>query len=66
MLRDQQNPLQRTYNIESMDSDTDCIVASLILEKVSNNYATWNYLTVGQLISLLPFLNVNLLYIISI
>ena len=48
-----------------MDSDTDCIVASLNLE-VLNNYNTWNYLTVGQLISSLTFLYVNLLYIIHI
>ena len=33
-------PLQRTYSIESMDSKTDCIVASLNLEEVSNNYNT--------------------------
>ena len=26
-------PLQRTYCIESMDSDTDCVVASLNLEE---------------------------------
>ena len=44
-------PLQRTYSIESMDSNTDHIVASLNLEEVLNNYNTWNYLTVGQLIS---------------
>ena len=30
-------PLQRTYSIESMDSDTDCIVASLNLEEIINN-----------------------------
>ena len=35
-------PLWKIYSIESMDSDTDCIVASLNLE-VLNNYNTWNY-----------------------
>ena len=60
-------PLQRTYSIESMDSDTDRAVASLNLEEVLNNYCTWNYLTVGQLTSSLAFfLNVNLLHIIHI
>ena len=49
-----------------MDSDTDHVVASLKLEEVLNNYYTWNYLTVGQLISLLTFLNDNLLHIIHI
>ena len=48
-----------------MDSDTDHIVSSLNLE-VLNNHNTWNYLTVGQLISSLTFLNVNLLHIIHI
>ena len=32
--------LQRSYSIESMDSDTDCIVASLDLEGITNNYKT--------------------------
>ena len=49
-----------------MDSDTNCIVASLNVEEVLNNYNTWNYLTVDQLISLLTFLDVNLLHIILI
>ena len=49
-----------------MDSDTDCVVASLNLEEVLNNYNTWNYLMVGQFISRLTFLNVNLLHIIHI
>ena len=49
------------------NSDTDRIFASLNLEKVLNNYNTWNHLTLGKLISSLPlFLNVNLLYIIPI
>ena len=30
--------LQRTYGIESMDSDTDCVVASLNLEEIIKNY----------------------------
>ena len=41
-------PLQRTHTIESLDSDTDCVVASLNLEEIIKNYNTWNYLTVGQ------------------
>ena len=49
-----------------MDSNTDRVVASLNLEEVLNNYNTWNYLTVGQLISLLIFLNLNLLHIIHV
>ena len=32
--------LRRTYSIENMDSNTDCIVAGLILEEVLNNYKT--------------------------
>ena len=32
--------LQRSYDIESMDSDTDCIVANLNLEGIRNNYNT--------------------------
>ena len=37
--------LQRSYSIESMDSNTDRIVASLNLEAITNNYKTWNHLT---------------------
>ena len=37
--------LLRSYSIESMDSDTDCIVADLGLEG-TNNYNTWNPLAV--------------------
>ena len=33
-------PLQRTYSIESMDSDTDHLVASLNLEEIIKNYNT--------------------------
>ena len=33
-------PLQRTYSIESMDSDTDRVVASLNLEERIKNYNT--------------------------
>ena len=33
-------PLQRTYCIESMDSDTDRLVASLNLEEIIKNYNT--------------------------
>ena len=50
-------PLQRTYSIESMDSDTDHVVASLNLEEIIKNYNTCNHLTVGKLISSVPFLN---------
>ena len=60
MLRDRQNPYEETYSIESMDCDTDCIVASFRLEEVLNNYNTWTNLTVGKLISSPIFLNVNL------
>ena len=42
-------PLQRTYRIENMGSDTDRIAVSLNLEKIINNYNTRNYLTVGRL-----------------
>ena len=33
-------PLQRTYSIKSMDSDTDRVVASLNLEEIIKNYNT--------------------------
>ena len=39
-LQGSTKPLQRTYSIESMDSDTDCIVASLNLEEIIKNYNT--------------------------
>ena len=32
--------LQRSYSIESMDNDTDRIVASFNLEGITNNYKT--------------------------
>ena len=32
--------LQRTYSLESIDSDTDRIVVSLNLEEIINNYNT--------------------------
>ena len=38
--------LQRSYSMESMDCDTDHIIASLDLEGITNNYKTWNHLTV--------------------
>ena len=59
-------PQQRTYSIESMDNDTDHIVASLNVEETINNYNTWNNLTVGKLIIPLSFLNANLLHIMHI
>ena len=52
--------LQRSYSIESMDSDTDRIVASLDLEGITNNYKTWNHLAVSKQLSSIPFLNVTL------
>ena len=33
-------PLQRTYSVESMDSDTDRVVACLNLEEITKNYKT--------------------------
>ena len=33
-------PLEMTYSIESMDSDTDRLVASLNLEEIIKNYNT--------------------------
>ena len=33
-------PLQRTYSTESMESDTDRVVASLNLEEIIKNYNT--------------------------
>ena len=48
-------PLQRTKSIESMDSESECIVASPNLEEVLNYYNTWNHLIVGKLISKLSF-----------
>ena len=47
--------LQRSYCIEIIDSDTDCIVASLDLEGITNNYKTWNYLAVCKQMSSIPF-----------
>ena len=43
--------LQRTYSMESMDSDTDCVVASFNLKEIINNY---NY---GQIYKLNHHLN---------
>ena len=63
MLRDLLKKLQRTYRIESMDSDRDYIVASLNLEEIINNYNIWNNLTMGKLIISFTFLNINLLHI---
>ena len=59
MIRDQKKKKQRTYSIESMDNDTDRVIASLNLEEELNDYNTWKHLTVGKLISSLTFLNVN-------
>ena len=50
--------LQRSYSIESMDSDNH-IVASLDLEGIRNNYKTWNHLAVCKQMSLILFLNVT-------
>ena len=46
---------QSTYSIESMESDTDRVVASLNLEEIIKNYNTWNHLTVGKLTSSITF-----------
>ena len=51
--------LQRSYSVESMDSDTDCIVASLDLEGITNNYKTWNHLAVRKQMKSISFLNVT-------
>ena len=40
---------------ESMDRDTDRLVASLNLEEIIKNYNTWKHLTVGKLISSVTF-----------
>ena len=50
-------PLQRTYSVESMDSDIDLVVSSLNLEEMIKNYNTLNHLIVGKLISSVTFLN---------
>ena len=50
MLRDQQNPY-KDPNVENMDSDTDCIVASLNLEGITNNHNTWYHLAVCKQMS---------------
>ena len=55
-------PLWRNYSIESMDSDTDSIVASFNVEEILNNYNTCNHLTEGKFISSLTSLAVNLFY----
>ena len=47
--------LQRTYNIEIMDSDTDHIFANLNLEEIINDYNSSNHVGVGKQISLLSF-----------
>ena len=51
--------LQRSYSIVSMDSDTGRIVASLDLEGITNDYKTWNHLTVRKQMSSIPLLNVT-------
>ena len=51
--------LLRFYGIESMDSDTDHIVASLDLEGITNNNNTWNHLAVHKQMSSISFLNVT-------
>ena len=56
MLNNQQN-LYKGHIEQSMDSDTDCVVASLNLEEIIKNYNTWNHLTVDKLRSSITFLN---------
>ena len=45
----------RSYSIESMDSDTICLVASLNLEGITNNYKIWNHLTVCKQMNSISF-----------
>ena len=52
-------PLQRTYSIESMDNDTDRVVASLNLDEIIKNYDTWNHFTAGKLISSITYAKLN-------
>ena len=47
--------LQRSYRVESMD----CIIGSLNLEGITNNYNTWNHLAVCKQMSSISFLNLN-------
>ena len=47
--------LQRSYSVESMNSNTECIVASLDLEGITNNKNTWNHLAVCKQISTITF-----------
>ena len=51
--------LQRSYSIESMDSNTDCIVVNLDLGDIANNYKTWNHLAVCKQMNSIPLLNVT-------
>ena len=51
--------LQRSYRVESMDSDTGRIVANLDLKGITNNYNTWNHLAGHKQISSISFLNVT-------
>ena len=44
--------LPRPYSMETVDSDTDCIVASLDLECRTNNYKTGIYLAIKQISSI--------------
>ena len=56
-------PLQRTYSIESMDCNTDCVIARLNLEEIIKNYNTWNHLTIGKPISSITFFKLLISYI---
>ena len=49
--------LQKSYSIESMDSDTDHIVANLNLKGIIDNCKTWNHLAVCKQMSSVSFLN---------
>ena len=51
--------LQRSYSIESMDSDTDRIVASLDVEGITNNYKTLINLAVCKQMSSILLLDVT-------
>ena len=56
-------PLQRTYSIESMDSDTDRIVASLNLEEIIKKLQYLKPLNCGQTYKLNHFLKLLISYI---
>ena len=59
-------PQEQSSKINKTSSRT-CSIESVGLNlEISNNYNTWNHLTVGQLITSLTFLNINHLHIVHI